>query len=592
MPSGEQGFLFTSSAENDTDLNNTVSLEEIKAWMDRVINVAHYSLVLINSCYSGAFFNTPLAYGTEQHIPKERGAHVITACSADEKAYADLGNTESAFFEMVINGIKGAADDGDNVITADELAAYIRKTAPLFGDKQHPMSGNLLKGGSKGSFFFINKNKPIRWAAVKPEPESTLAYSGPSPTPTTVIGAHGTLVVEAVTEGTLYLDGSKIVDLAAGGTYNGSVEVGNRSLELHYKNGQVEQQIVAVREGSATTVSFTYVEQSKGQLTWIERKPGGSRDWACISSSSDGSHIAACADGLMDAGGHIYTSTDGGVTWSDRTVTRQTEETFYWGGISSSSDGGYLAACVGLDGDIYTSTDGGATWTDRKRSGKRRWGGICSSSDGSHIAAISQSFDENHSSVGPNKPGDIYTSTDGGDHWTDQKAAGSRYWGGICSSSDGSHIAACEWKGDPPGGDIYTSTDGGATWTDQKAAGSRYWGSICSSSDGSHIAAYAWVSDQGGDIYTSTDGGATWIDQKAAGARKWSGIASSSDGSHIAAYAWVSDQGGDIYTSTDGGATWTDQKAAGSRKWTGIASSSDGSHIAACVYYDGIVTGQ
>jgi hypothetical protein len=109
------------------------------------------------------------------------------------------------------------------------------------------------------------------------------------------------------------------------------------------------------------------------------------------------------------------------------------------------------------------------------------------------------------------------------------------------------------------------------SWTDQKAAGSRYWQSIASSVDGTRLAAAA-----SGEIYTSSDAGATWTDQKAAGRREWKSIASSADGTCLAAAAF-----GDIYTSSDAGATWTDQKAAGSRYWQSIASSADGSRLAA-----------
>jgi hypothetical protein len=80
--------------------------------------------------------------------------------------------------------------------------------------------------------------------------------------------------------------------------------------------------------------------------------------------------------------------------------------------------------------------------------------------------------------------------------WDLAKAAGSRSWISITSSSDGTKLAAVVFFGD-----IYTSTDGGATWTDQTAAGSRRWWPITSSSDGTTLAA---VADGGGDIWTAS----------------------------------------------------------------------------------------
>ena len=152
--------------------------------------------------------------------------------------------------------------------------------------------------------------------------------------------------------------------------------------------------------------------------------------------------------------------------------------------------------------------------------------------------------------------------------WTDRTAAGSRTWGSITSSSDGTKLAAVDF-----GGDIYTSADSGGTWTDRTAAGTRRWIFITSSSDGTKLAAVV----VGGDIYTSADSGGTWTDQTAAGSRSWFSITSSSDGTKLAAV----DFGGDIYTSADSGGTWTDQTAAGSRSWFSITSSSDGTKLAA-----------
>ncbi len=205
---------------------------------------------------------------------------------------------------------------------------------------------------------------------------------------------------------------------------------------------------------------------------------------------------------------------------------------------------------------VNAACSGTYTWTERTASGSRFWGGIALSSDGTKLAASSY--------------GDyIYTSTDSGATWTARTAAGSRTWFGIASSSDGTKLAAVDY-----GGYIYVSTDSGATWTARTAAGSRYWSGIASSSDGTKLAAGV---NGGGYIYTSTDSGATWTEQTAAGSRDWFGIASSSDGTKLAAMVYP----GYIYTSTDSGATWTEQTAAGSRYWSVIASSSDGTKLAA-----------
>ena len=56
-----------------------------------------------------------------------------------------------------------------------------------------------------------------------------------------------------------------------------------------------------------------------------------------------------------------------------------------WRGLASSSDGTKLAAVVN-GGYIYTSTDSGVTWTERQGAGSRQWWSIASSSDGTKLA--------------------------------------------------------------------------------------------------------------------------------------------------------------------------------------------------------------
>ena len=71
-----------------------------------------------------------------------------------------------------------------------------------------------------------------------------------------------------------------------------------------------------------------------------------------ITSSSDGSKLAAVV-----YGGSIYTSTNGGMSW---TLT-SAPSSLSWQCITSSSDGSKLAAVV-LGGGIYISIDGGLNW--------------------------------------------------------------------------------------------------------------------------------------------------------------------------------------------------------------------------------------
>lgn len=129
-------------------------------------------------------------------------------------------------------------------------------------------------------------------------------------------------------------------------------------------------------------------------------------------------------------GGDIWTSADGGATWTDRTAPGSLS----WFSIASSADGSRLAA-VELGGDIWTSTDGGTSWTDQAAAGARRWNSIASSADGSKLAAVVRNDN-------------IWTSVDGGATWTDRASAGSQAWRSIASSADGSRLAAAVFGGD------------------------------------------------------------------------------------------------------------------------------------------------
>jgi hypothetical protein len=224
-----------------------------------------------------------------------------------------------------------------------------------------------------------------------------------------------------------------------------------------------------------TNVAIANIGSFTDGYTWTQRSPipVTTRNWYSITSSSDGTKLAAVV-----WNGYIYTSTDSGATWAARIAPGYRN----WRSITSSSDGTKLAAGVS-GGYIYTSTDSGATWTTNSNSsGSRFWYAITSSSDGTKLAAVIYG-------------GYIYTSTDSGATWTtNSNSSGSRDWYSITSSSDGTNLAAVIY-----GGYIYTSTDSGATWTtNSNSSGSRNWYSITSSSDGTKLAAVV----PGGYIFT------------------------------------------------------------------------------------------
>lgn len=304
---------------------------------------------------------------------------------------------------------------------------------------------------------------------------------------------------------------------------------------------------------------FQPLDISNPTYIWTPQNNSGARTWFGITSSSDGTKLAACV-----LGGYIYTSADSGVTWTQRSSSKN------WRCITSSSDGTKLAA--GADNDyIYTSTDSGLTWTARTNLGTAYYYSITASDDFTKLAATTVYGDITFTSY-------VITSSDSGVTWIQQPNSNiGIIWDQITSSSDCVKLAATQ-----NGGYIYTSNDSGVNWTQQLNSGARFWSDITSSSDGSKLAATVLENDF---IYISNDFGVNWIPGDIRSG--WQGITSSSDGTKLAAVSGYQTPGY-VYTSSDSGMTWTQQTSIGQQFWIEIASSSDGNKLAT-YYYNGII---
>lgn len=247
-------------------------------------------------------------------------------------------------------------------------------------------------------------------------------------------------------------------------------------------------------------------------ITWTARE--SARNWVEITSSADGTKLAAVVQN-----GQIYTSADGGVNWTARETNR------YWTCINSSSDGTKLVAGAG-NGSLYTSADSGVTWTERFTSANL-WNHLASTPDGNKVIAIQRIA------------GLLFISSDSGLTWVERDIGRSARRSATISY-DGIKLAFASSPG------IFTSVDGGINWTARTTTPSSNWQSITGSSDGTKLAAVVFT----GQIYTSTDSGITWFARESA--RQWQYIIGSADGTKLAAVV----SGGQIYTSRDSGLTW------------------------------------
>jgi hypothetical protein len=162
---GSDGYLLRASATSFSDKHSAINLQSLRGLMNDVVGSGYYVLVLLNSCYAGAFLNNRSFGG--HYLPKQRGAHAITAGAAQEKAWSDSSlGPGSVFFEKVLAGLGGAADqdpDHEGIITVSGLYAYLRREVQISTDqKQAPQLGDLSKSQSEGEFFFLNRARQVR----------------------------------------------------------------------------------------------------------------------------------------------------------------------------------------------------------------------------------------------------------------------------------------------------------------------------------------------------------------------------------------------------------------------------------------------
>ena len=289
---------------------------------------------------------------------------------------------------------------------------------------------------------------------------------------------------------------------------------------------------------------------------WVQTGPSFP-PWSSIASSGDGTRLAA-----WSYNNGVYTSTDGGVTWTQQTNS----PTLRAQAIASSADGTRLAAAMFNNG-IYTSTNSGVTWTQQTNAPTASWQSIASSADGTRLLA------------GAGGNSGLYLSTNSGSSWTQAAPAAISFyhWYGVAVSADGIRLAATAGNYG-----VWTSPDGGLTWTQQTNAPSQYLSSVVSSADGNRLAIAS--SQTNFPIYTTTNGGATWSATTSPGL-SWTSLASSADGTRLTATV----AGNGVWTSTNGGGTWI-QGNAPSNTWTSLAASADGTRLALASSGNGIWT--
>lgn len=173
-------------------------------------------------------------------------------------------------------------------------------------------------------------------------------------------------------------DGTRLVALVNGGRIHTSTDSGVSWTPRESSRAWVG---VATSSDGSRLVAFPYgggiYHSMDFGVTWVFR--GHAKDWYGVASSADGTQLVGVVDG-----GAILFSRDFGVSWTgDLTTTPKS-----WRSVSSSANGSVVAAAAEGpgpdDSGIYVSTDSGKTWVQREFFGRT----VTSSADGSTLVAL------------------------------------------------------------------------------------------------------------------------------------------------------------------------------------------------------------
>lgn len=147
----------------------------------------------------------------------------------------------------------------------------------------------------------------------------------------------------------------------------------------------------------------------KAAGAWTALTSPGKLAWRSVACSTDGRTLFAVAAGGGSATPPtVFRSTDGGATWLSKIVATALPAEPQSMQVAASSDGARLALIVSTEtagqAHIYTSTDGGASWSRQAGAGARPYQVLAMSADGRRLAAGA------HIDI-------IYLSDDGGVTW-------------------------------------------------------------------------------------------------------------------------------------------------------------------------------
>src|SRR5271156_934808 len=159
LPSGRDlGYIIPVDAGASNYEAQAISMTNFQDISEAI--PAKHLLFVMDSCYSGLALtrggNAPPSQNYLNEISRREARQMFTAGGADQQVADNGPNGHSVFTWTLLQGLDGRADlNGDGVITATELAAYV---APAVSALSHqtPTFGNLP--GTEGGDFIFNLN--------------------------------------------------------------------------------------------------------------------------------------------------------------------------------------------------------------------------------------------------------------------------------------------------------------------------------------------------------------------------------------------------------------------------------------------------
>lgn len=388
-----------------------------------------------------------------------------------------IGNQPALTMTDASNGWLTQSTSGGNAAwTADGGHTWTAVATPSFLLAANATTWNSgLVGAalweSAGSRMAITTDKGATWSDLHVAAEDAPAgqYSGPALVPVQILDANDVVVSTADRFYATHDGGQTWARLLgpdardAGASYGASA-------------------FLDAKHGSMLNSRGELLSTADGGQTWTRQ------DFATTTLQPVSLQYISATEGWLVLGGKLAHTTDGGTTWnsplvpsamSNLTGSRWLDAAHGWAWGTASPSGAPA---------LFATADDGVTWTTL-------------TVPANSYAVSSVLFTSATAGVLSNAyAGGIYTTTDGGQTWTQSMSASRQAVSGQVVPGNGSDL----WT---IGGTPARSTDGGITWTLTGLTNTQL--SALAFTDATH----GWAVGRLGEVYYTIDGGLTWSSQ-------------------------------------------------------------------------------